>query len=717
MPTNWLKGFSFKNVLGGFVAKSFKMPFVSSMASRYQLVSDMLMSRNYLGEYKNWVFACVQARSEEVGNIKLKLLKGGEEVDEHPLLDLLNKVNPSMTRSQLFSATQSFKDLDGNSYWFLARDRDGKGEIKEIYPLRPDKVQIVPSKENPLQVEGYIFTQPDGQKIPFKAIEILHHKNFNPLGNHPFPHKGMGIVEAAAWSIDTDNQARLWNFNFFKNSARPDGVLTTAGESSMGAEELQRLQEEWGARHGTAENAHKVAILSGGMSWTEISRSQKDMDFAAQRIMNRDEILALFRTPKSILGITDDVNRANADATIYVFALRTVKPLMQQIVDTLNEMLVPEFGDDLELAFESPVTEDRKQSLDEYASGIANGWLSVNEVREQEGLEPVEGGDTLFLPLQMAPIGTVTGADGKKKVRTPLTKRKAKAKKTAKVAPTAEKTTAEAAIDKLLESRKHKTTLPQAQKTEARELTPEAKAKYIELYKAQLHISREPLEKKIREFFKKQEKEVKRNAREQMKFYTAEQMKGLMQFLFDEEDAVQASISLITPFIREYIKASGNHAGNLVGLTSFDAGTEALNNFIEARAKYFAKTINDTTRESLLISIKEGLDAGETLKDIETRIAGVYDIATGSRTQMIARTEISAASNQGAKQAYKQGGVDSWQWVVVSPEDNDCLENDGAVVKIGEPFPDGDVEPPVHPNCECTTVPVFKHYGADEDEE
>lgn len=708
-------------MIGGAIAKGLNVPFVSSIVGRYGGFASALVGRDYLREYKNWVFACVQARAEEVGNINLKLMKGGEEVDDNEVLSLLQKVSPTMTKFELFYATQAFKDLDGNAFWYLARDQKGKGQILEIYIMRPDKVQLVMSKENPLQVAGYIYNQPDGQKIPFESQEILHFKNFNPMGNHPFPHRGVGIVEAAAWTIDTDNEARKWNFNFFKNSARPDGVLTTAGEAAMGAEDYQRLQEEWNTKHQGSDNAHKVAILSGGMTWTEISRSQKDMDFGGQRTMNRDEILAMFRVPKSIIGISDDVNRANAEATIYVFALRTVKPLMQQMVDALNEFLLPEFGDDLELTFESPVAADRKQDLEEYAAGLTQGWLSINEVRENEGLEPVEGGDDLYLPLNYVPVANTQGqlevpADpavppvkqAKKKVATVV--KKPKEKKRIVAEKKDKKSTAAEAVEKLLASRKSQTRLPAAKKEgTVRELTAEAKDKYIEMYKANLHVSRAPLEKEITKFFNKQEKEVIKNARAQMKFYTPKDIveKGLLEFLFGEEEAVQASISLITPFIREYIKTGGNHAANLVGLSAFDAATESLNAFVEKRSKYFAETINGTTREALLTSIKEGLDKGETLSDIEDRIAGVYDIAKGSRTQMIARTEISAGVNQGSKGAYQQAGIEKWQWVVVSPEDTDCLENDGVIRVIGDAFPDGDEEPPVHPNCECTTVPVF----------
>ena len=527
------------------------VPFLSSIAGRYSLLTNALLNRDYLREYKNWTFACVQARSEEVGNIQLKLLQNGEEVESHPLLDLLYQMNPAMTKHEMFTATQAFKDLDGNAFWYLAREgKNRDGAIQEIYPLRPDKVQLVPSGTNPLELEGYVFTQPDGQKIPFAPQEILHFKMFNPLGGHPFPHRGMGIIEAAAWAIDTDNEARTWNYNFFKNSARPDGILTTAGDAAMAPEDYQRLQEEWQSKHGGSDNAHKVTILSGGMTWTEIARSQKDMDFVQQRTFSRDEILALFRTPKSIIGITDDVNRANADAAIYVFALRTIKPLMQQLIDTLNEFLVPEFGDDLELVFESPVAEDRKASLDEYQQGLTSGYLSINEVREAEGLERVDGGDNLYMPLNMVAVANVNNdpldpddevedKSNKNTKKGSIVKSKKPSKKKGET-----KTEAQLAVEKLIESKKSKTRLPSAKKLYTlKKLTAEVKEQYISIYKNNLKVNAAPLEKKLRAFFDDQQKEVMKNAREQMKFYTAEQMKGVLQFLFNEGESVNAGIS------------------------------------------------------------------------------------------------------------------------------------------------------------------------------
>ncbi len=674
-----------------------RQPFTSSMFSRYGTGNgSALTQKDYLSEYKNWVFPCVQARSEEVGNIELKLYKGdklnNKEILNHPLLDLLNRVNDYTTKFQLFSATQAFKDLHGNSFWYLARaGKDGKGDIQEIYLMRPDKVRIVISKENPLQVLRYEYTQPDGKIIPFTPEEILHHKEFSPTANHPFPHLGMGIVQAAAYAIDTDNEARTWNLNFFRNSARPDGILYTDGEGALDADSTKRMKEEWNEEHGGSERAHKTAVLSGGLKWQEITRSQKDMDFIQQKIQSRDEILALFRTPKSIVGITDDVNRANADASVYIFALRTVKPLMQKLVDTLNEFLVPEYGDDLFLSFKSPVPDDRAEIVDEYTKGYGV-WLTRNEIRAKEGLLPTENGD------QFLESNLLTVVDEAKPAKKQLKKI---VKKSEPEKPEEEKSEAEKLVEKFTAK------LP---KSDKKTLSVDAKSAYIQSWIKRTDDHSNAFKRKMIDYFTKQEAEVQSNLRDEMKGLEAKEykLKAVSDIIFDQDKAVKAGINLITPFIRQYIKDSGEAGNTAANGEGFSMATETISKFITDRSKFFAENINDTTADQLLASIQDGVNASETLEEISARIAGIYDQAKNYRTDMIARTEVSASSNFGAIEGYKQAGVEKHQWAVVDPQDEDCKEDEGAIVKIGDAFPSGAIQPPdPHPNCMCTTLPVF----------
>jgi len=671
---NILKALGFnsssKSIFNPFSGRSVTNMF-SSMSNIFTKNTD------FLSEYKNWVYACVTTRATDVGNIQLKLFSGDKEIFTSPLLDLLKKVNPTMTKHDLFNNTQTYLDLDGNAFWFLAREENAGREIKEIYLLRPDRVSVVSDKENPIQIAGYVYKAQDGGKITFEADEIIHFKNFNPQAMYPYPAKGMGIVEAAYFSIHTDNKMREFNSAFFKNSARPDGMLIPDGDSAMAPEEYDRLKEEWNEEHQGSANAHKIAVLQGGLKWQEIGRSQNDMQYLEQMRFNRDEILSLFRVPKSLIGISEDVNRANAEAAIYVYSLKTIKPLMQSIVDTLNEFLVPYFKDKgLYLDFVSPVTEDKAEQRADFTAGI-DKWYSRNEIREILGLAPTVGGDNFMGTLNQIQIDNTTPIKRKKELEKPIEKN----------------------VSDLVNSFVAK--LPESKHKGLKKIEGTAKSAYIQTWKNHLDVLEGPLKKKLVSYFEEQKSEVMKNLNSEYKGLEAKEfkVKGISNIVFDYDDSIGLGISLITPFIREYIEKSGEQGTVLASGEKFDLDTPRIKDFIPKRAEYFAKSINDTTTNKLLFSIQEGIDNTETLEEISKRVADIYDIAVGSRTQMIARTEVAASSNFGAVEAYKQAGVEQHQWIVVNPEDHDCIVNEGEVVKIGSPFNDGSTEAPVHPNC------------------
>jgi len=680
-----------KSSLASWIVKgnaNTQLPFVSFVGQR--IGTYLMGNRNnfkYLQEYKGWVYACVKARSEGFKHIKLHLYdRNQKEILKNPMLDLLNWVNPSMTRTQLFEATQAFLDLEGNAFWFLARTgKDGKGDIKEIYIMRPDRVQIIPSESEPLKVAGYVYILPDGKKVPFNPSEVLHFKNFNPMAEHPYPHRGMGIVEAASWAVDTENAAQEWNYSFFQNSARPDGVLYQDGVSTMSDDDFFRLKAQWEQAHQGQTNAHKIAILSGGMKWQEIGRTQKEMDFVLQRQWDRDQIMAMFQVPKTALGIVEDVNRANAEATNFVFADRTIKPLMLSFVDHLNEYLIPEYGD-YTLGCESPVPEDQVADLNMYDKAV-DRWMTRNEIRQKLGLDPIDGGDWLMAPLAVQGLGEASTVK-----ELPQPNRNIKLLSSA----SGENLKAKMSLNSIVEG-KFKEFV-----NKKKQLNQQAIDNYVKLWIGNFQSNENPLKKQVKAFFTAQEKEVLQNLKKAKKD-TAEDI------LFDEEKSIDAAISLITPNITRYIQDSGGQAMQLAGSgLTFDITAPGVDEFIKKRSEFFADSINETTREELFNTLREGLDAGETVGELSERVAAVYGQARDFRTDRIARTEVAASANFGAVEAYQQAGVKKHKWIVVDPQDEDCLTVSDEVVNIGTNFSNNLEAPPVHPNCQCTTIPIFE---------
>jgi len=362
-------------------------------------------ARDQLLAYQQWVYACVQAIAEAVSDINLRLfqLKDGDmiEVDTHELLDILFKVNPFQSKTDFLQLHQTYMDLSGESFWFLERGTDDPkptDPIKEIWALRPDLVEIVPDRET--FIKGYLYRGGAQQRIPLSVNEVIHFKYPNPLS----PYRGLSPVKAAALAVDTHKFASEWNRNFFFNSARPDAVLQS--DSVINDEQWKRLSAEWNANYRGVDRAHKVAVLENGIKYQQTGINQKEMDFFKQKNLTRDEILGIYRVPKAILGITEGVNVGNAEATHKIFLSQVIKKKMQRIIDTLNEFFVPAFGDNLILDFDDPTPENREAKVSEFERGH-NKWLTINEIRNEEGLPPVSGGDIIYQPISLFPVGSV----------------------------------------------------------------------------------------------------------------------------------------------------------------------------------------------------------------------------------------------------------------------------------------------------------------------
>ena len=668
------------NIFKQLFTKELKLPSFGQLFSMPRMSVRAKQDGEYLKEYKNWVYTCINARAEEVASTELYVvdINTGEEVENHPILKLLDDVNPNTTRYDLFYLTQAFLDLVGNEYWYLARD--AKGVVREIYPIAPDQMEVVVSKENPLIISGYLYGQ-KGNQTPFEANEILHFKNFNPLAKYPTPHKGVGIVEMALWAVETDNEARNWNYSFFKNSARPDGLLTT--ETTLTDKQFDRVKEQWTQKHQGSSNNGKTAILEGGLKWQDVAKTQKEMDFIAQRTFSRDEILSIFRVPKTVVGITDDVNRANAEASDYIFARRTIKPLMEKFVNTLNEYLMPEYGKaNHVLKFRNPVPQDRLTVIQEYSLGI-NKWLTRNDIRRVEGLEPSQSGDTFYASFGEAPQDVVNvPIKGKTAVSKAVTK-------------------SDDVIDDFIAR------LPK--KKELSKIKDTQKTIFKEVYIKRFDENEKALIVDVKKYFINQEAEVIKNLEDEYSGLKPKEykLKGIDDVIFDEKKAIATGISLITPHLRNFLNQGAELADNISD-GEYNPNDVASLTFIQERAKFFAESITKTTAEALIRSLGEGLDSGEGVEDLKKRINEVYQYAEAYRTEVIARTEVSASLNEGAVQAYKQAGIEHLEWVAIGDDKTAeiCLANDGQVRKIGEAFPSGEAQPPNHVNCRCSIVAV-----------
>ncbi|HET7846175.1 MAG TPA: phage portal protein, partial [Acidimicrobiia bacterium] len=185
------------------------------------------------------------------------------------------------------------------------------------------------------------------------------------------PYRGWGAVQSILADLDATRASAEWNRNFFRNSAVPGGTLEVP--EGLGDREWQRLRLQWNEQHKGVGNAHKVAILENGMKFTQNAFSQRDMQFTELRNVSREVIREAFRFPVPMLGISENVNRANADAAELVYAKWHLVPALEQIKQMLNTEFLPMFGttgQGVEFDYDSPVPEDKDAETKELTAKV-----------------------------------------------------------------------------------------------------------------------------------------------------------------------------------------------------------------------------------------------------------------------------------------------------------------------------------------------------------
>lgn len=353
------------------------------------------------------VFAIVNKTSTGVAEIEWTLYRtrdgrgriAGEEdrkpVERHAAIDLWDRPNPFYSRYDLVETVQQHIDLTGEGWIVISRGRRGTSPIPlELWPVRPDRMEPVPSPTEFLS--GYIYTGPDGEKVPLGLQDVIQIKMPNPLD----PYRGLGPVQSILVDIDSDRYSAEWNANFFRNSAEPGGIVEVPNTWSDG--EFKDFQKRWREQHQGVNQAHRVGVLEGGAKWVERKFTQRDMQFTQLREVSRDIIREAFGVHKAILGISDDVNRANAEAGEYVFGRWVIRPRLGRWKGALNERLLPLFGDTsngVEWDYEDPTSDSPEQENAERESKAKSFGAYI-----RAGVDPADAAEVCGLPeLKMAP--------------------------------------------------------------------------------------------------------------------------------------------------------------------------------------------------------------------------------------------------------------------------------------------------------------------------
>ena len=286
------------------------------------------------------VYRSVAMIAECAAYVPLLLYAGEQEIETHPLKDLVRRPNPHETWAGFMQRLVGYLLVSGNAY--IEAVAIGN-ELRELHLLRPDRVQVVPGADGWPDAFDYSVAgrtvRISGDAVDGVAA-MLHIKLFHPANDH----YGLSPLEAAASAIDLHNTAARWNKALLDNSARPSGAIVyTARDGNLTGEQIERLKTELEAGFQGAANAGRPLLLEGGLDWKAMSLSPKDMDFIEARHVASREIALALGVPPMLLGIPGDNTYANMAEAQRSFWRTTVLPMVDRIAAQLSAWLAPAY--------------------------------------------------------------------------------------------------------------------------------------------------------------------------------------------------------------------------------------------------------------------------------------------------------------------------------------------------------------------------------------
>jgi HK97 family phage portal protein len=339
------------------------------------------------------VYACVRVIAETISSLPIHVYtkegKNRTKATEHYAYQLLhNEPNEWQTPSQLWDYVLSSVLLTGNGFIYIERN-NGAVPVALI-PINTTDIQV--KRENGLKY--YIY---QGNQI-ISDEDMIHIYGMSCDGL-----TGVSPVSYAATAINLGLSAEQYGLNYFGNGANLGGTLETAAE--LTDNQIKAIQNAWEGASGV-DNSHKVKLLPFGLKYSPLTINNQDSQFIDSRRFSVEEICRIYKVPQHMVQSLERATFSNIEQQSLDFYQNTIRPWIVKIEQQINRKLFltsEKYKFTCEFNLDGLLRADIQTRYAAYSVGRQQGFLSVNEIREKENLNPIPNGDIYLSPLNMTP--------------------------------------------------------------------------------------------------------------------------------------------------------------------------------------------------------------------------------------------------------------------------------------------------------------------------
>ena len=346
------------------------------------------------------VYSAIRLRQDAVVRVPLRVYKRASQTGEpagaarvapdHPVQRLLDSPNAFWSRGDLWRATETYLGLWGSAFWGL--ERDERGRVVEIWPLRSDRMRVVPDAQ--AYIKGFAYTGKSERLIPYLPEDVVWIRYFNPLDEY----SGLSPIAPLRLSADMGMDALRVNRNNLSNDSTPGLFIETSDTPTD--DEVAEFYTRWESRFRGVDRVRRPALLSGGMKAANLGFSPRDMEYVQSLRWSLEDVARVYGVPKAMLGDIERITFSNFQTARQVFWGDTIVPQLKFYQEALQQMLLPNLGfaaSDLFVEFDLTEVEALRESETDKArrreTYVRSGIMTVNEVRQEMNLPRLGPGD------------------------------------------------------------------------------------------------------------------------------------------------------------------------------------------------------------------------------------------------------------------------------------------------------------------------------------
>jgi HK97 family phage portal protein len=347
------------------------------------------------------VFACTRVCAETLASLPVGIFRekksgGRQAAKDHPAQELFLKPNPWQTGMEFFEMMQGHLELRGNAY--ALKVSGGGRAIDQLIPLHPDRVRVYLLPDNRLRYEVTAYSS--GQIDRYSQDEILHLRGWSFNGI-----TGISTVSAMAEVIGVGLAQQEHRGRYFR-SPFPAMALETIKMTEEARDKMTSSISEGFS----GDNAFKVMSLPPGVQAKALGLTNKDSQLIEASHATAIEICGGWRVPPHKIGDLSRGTFSNIEQQNIEFATDCQRPRVIRLERRLDADIIGPLA-----AFESAPGDyfasfnmdalyrgDMKSRYDAYS--VALPWMVRNEMRRNEGLNPIDGLDEPLVPVNLETV-------------------------------------------------------------------------------------------------------------------------------------------------------------------------------------------------------------------------------------------------------------------------------------------------------------------------